>query len=376
MALKRQTHRVTLAAVAAAADVSTTTASVILSGRPEGLRQFNPETVNRVRQSAKRLGYHANLFAAGLSQASSPFFALIIHHRMGEQRATPWHFWAFEGELLGGVIEAATVANLHPIIGATDTESDLTDIRPFERMIAGGVFGTIARTPPAPLEEYLQFKFRQGCRMVVVFPASLSRWKSNAIDVDNVAIGATAARILHAAGRRRCLLVLPDKYGESRRKRVRGFVQTARECGVSVRQVKIPPGLDEAGAGDLMYEHMKTGWCDSAFGVNCLAAVGSLVGCIRAGRKVGEDVNVVGCDASRFPSSSLPGITSVDISWSRIGEMAVQQLRQLSATGEIRFENILVPPQVTPAASCPVSPELLAATDRHFEKQFSLLQRV
>jgi LacI family transcriptional regulator len=374
MALKRQTHRVTLATVAADADVSTTTASVILSGRPEGLRQFNPDTVDRVRHSAKRLGYHANLFAAGLSQAASPFFALIIHHKMGEQRVTPWHFWAFEGELLGGVIEAATLANLHPIIGATDTEVDPTDLRPFERMIAGGVFGTIARTPPPKLEEYLQFKFRQGCRMVVIFPASLSRWKSNAIDVDNEAIGRTAAQILLAEKRRRCLVVHPDKYGESRRKRVKGFMQVARESGVSVRQIKLAPGINEAGAADVMFEHMKTGWCDAAFGVNCLAAVGSLVGCIRAERQVCEEVSIVGCDASRWPSSSLPGITSVDISWSRMGEMAVEQLRHLSASGEIRFENILVPPQIAPAASCRVSAALVEATEREFEQKFQAIR--
>ena len=66
--------RVTVAGVAERAGVSTTTVSLILSERQEYLRQFHPDTIKRVRDTARRLGYHGNLFASGLPTKASPFF--------------------------------------------------------------------------------------------------------------------------------------------------------------------------------------------------------------------------------------------------------------------------------------------------------------
>ena len=84
----------TVASVAERAGVSTTTVSLILSERPEYLRQFHPDTIRRVREAARRLGYHGNLFASGLPTRASPFFALVLREESTEEISS-WHQWSW-----------------------------------------------------------------------------------------------------------------------------------------------------------------------------------------------------------------------------------------------------------------------------------------
>jgi len=74
---------VTLAKVAENAGVSITTVSVVLSGHEGNLKQFHPDTIAKVRQTAERLGYCANLFASGLPSNAPPFFAMVIRWAVG-----------------------------------------------------------------------------------------------------------------------------------------------------------------------------------------------------------------------------------------------------------------------------------------------------
>src|SRR5262245_9868038 len=107
--------RVTLADVDQRPHVSTTTVSLILSAREGYLRQFHSDTIRKVREVADNLGYRANLFASGLPTKSSRFFAMIIRD-IGREAPDNWHHWAFEGDLLSGVVRAATQSQLYPIL--------------------------------------------------------------------------------------------------------------------------------------------------------------------------------------------------------------------------------------------------------------------
>ena len=84
--------RVTLAHVADRAGVSTATASLILSRREEYIRQFRTDTVEKVRRSAKRLGYRANLFApvqqATMNTWARDIMPSILNYQSGLDQAT------------------------------------------------------------------------------------------------------------------------------------------------------------------------------------------------------------------------------------------------------------------------------------------------
>jgi len=343
--------RVTLAHVASRAGVSTATVSLVLSDRQEYISQFRPSTVEKVRRTAERLGYRANIFASGLPGKATPFFALVIRD-LGRLDTYSWHAWAFEGELLAGIVSVAAGEGLYPIVATLDHKSPDSGVRSTERVIAGGVLGSIVRAQNPPLEKFLRQQLRRNQRIVVIFPDQIRRWSENAIIADNPAIGRRAGRLLAAQGCRRWVFARYDIKGmrDSHALRLEGFRQVAEEVGAKLAILRLPRDTTEVnGAG----ARIRLPQCDGLFAADSVLSIGALMVCRRAGLRVGTDLRLVGVNCSRWSAADCPQITSVDISWREVGEIAMRELVRLTETGEHRFASVLVAPRVVPGETCP-----------------------
>lgn len=374
MKQQRTATRVTLADVAERAEVSITTVSVILSGRAETLRQFHPDTVARVREAAERLGYRANLFASGLPSKASPFFALVIRDIVKDD-VTAWHHWAFEGDMLAGVVQTAAERDMYPIVAAAAPLAEEDSLRPIERIISGGVFGAIVRSPGRPLERYLRQQSLRGHRIAVVFPNQLTRWPSNAITAENFAVGRLAAEILARQGRRRWAVVhyRDRKPRESHLVRREAFERIARRVGATVELISLPREPEHVTQRDL--RPLRRGRIDGIFAVDSVLSIDALLAAGQLGMRPPEDFSLVGVNCSRWQSKPFPRITSVEVSWREAGERAVRELLRMAETDEPRFDNVLLAPRVIPGDTCPVDAELstgdpsAAAEPQHAESR-------
>jgi LacI family transcriptional regulator len=348
-----RSSRVTLANVAERVGVSVTTVSLILSGREEWLCQFNPDTVEKVRHTAERLGYRANLFASGLPTKASVFFALVVHE-IGGSMAETWHHWAFEGAFMGGVIQRATEREVYPILTTAGPDADEERLKPVQQIIDGGVFGSIVRTPNAALERFLRARHKRGQRVVVVFPPSLGSWPTNAIDVDNVSVGETAGRLLAARGRKRWVFVRYTTMRDTHGLRLKGLTEISRRCGATIQTLRLPMGLTEYTAATFAVPRLKKVGADGVFSVDSVSSVASLLGCVEAGMRPAEDFDLVGCDCSLWRGDPLPAPTSVDVSWKDVGILAMDKLLDLTGSGAHVFETEVLTPRVVAAGTCPV----------------------
>jgi len=359
MKARRNGSSVTLADVAERAGVSVTTVSVILGARRNQVEQFHPDTIEKVLRAADRLGYRRNLFASGLPGKESPFFAVVIRD-IGKAGVTAWHHWAFEGDLLTGAIQVAADANMYPVVAAADPLMDETELRPIERLIAGGVFGTIVRSPSSLLEECLSAQMKRGQRIAIVFPDSPSKWISNAITVDNAAIGRIAGTLLARQGRRRWAVVhyrdRPPR--ESHWVRRQAFTDLARRNGVAVRVVGLPREPEAFTEEDLA--QLRDDNLDGIFAVDSVLSVDALLACLRIGRKPPEDVSLVGCNCSRWPSAGLPRISSVEVSWKAAGVAAMKALLRMADKRQSHFPTVLMKPRVVPGETCAVPRDLVS----------------
>jgi LacI family transcriptional regulator len=358
---RKAVPRVTLAHVAERAGVSTATASLILSGREEYIKQFRVDTVDKVRRSAKRLGYRANLFAAGLPTKAPAFFVLVIRDFGGRQDIHDWHLWAFEGNLLAGAVRLAADRGLYPIVATINPDDPDAGVASAKRIVTGGVLGAIVRAQNPPLEKWLREQLRLGHRIVVVFPDQISNWPENAIVADNVAIGNMAGRLLAAHGRRRWGLVRYKQrtIREPHVLRSQGFEEAARRAGATVEVISLPRDPQEVTDRDLA--RLKKREFDGLLAVDSVLSVDAILACRRVGLKPGEDISLVGVNCSQWHSPEMPKITSIDVSWSEVGRTAMQQLIRLSEAGQHLFDTIMVEPQIVPGATCPVPQELLRA---------------
>ncbi len=359
--MKPTSKRVTVANVAERAKVSTTTVSLILSERAEYLRQFHPDTIQRVRETARRLGYYGNLFASGLPTKASSFFALVMRDDVSGESSS-WHQWSFEGDLLAGTIKAASEARVYPIVATASSELTPETVRPLERVIAGGVFGAIVRTPHPLLERYLRARLRHGEPLVVVFPQRIRKWPRNAIDVDNLAIGVAAGRLLAGHQCKRWGVVTYKQSRDPHTLRIEGFRRVAHELGVAIETIQLPLGLDDLQVRDYLVPRFKRLRWDAIFSLDSVSSVGSLLACLKLGLQPQADFHQVGCDCSMWQSTPLPQITSVDISWKEVGIRAVRRLVDSVKTGQAEFETILLPPRVIAADSCPLPPSFQSET--------------
>jgi DNA-binding LacI/PurR family transcriptional regulator len=355
VATKPPTRRVTQADIAEEAGVSVTTVSLILSDREEWVRQFHPDTVTRVRQTATRLGYHTNLFAAGLPNKSSPFVALVIRDFV-RQDPSNWHLWAFEGELLACVVKRGGEVGLFPIVVTVDPFAEEEVLRPVENMMEGGVFGSIVRAPNATLEKFIRQQINRGQRIVTIFPDQPSRWAQNAITVDDVGAGRRAGELLAAQGRRNWAVVhyRNIKVRESHLRRREGFEEVARQVGAKVQTVRLPRLIEEVTPQDLA--RIRRIGADGFFGLDSVLAICTLQTCLAAGMKPNEDFNLIGMNCACWHSPPLPVITSLDVSWAEVGEVAIRELIRMSETGETRFESIEACPHVMVGGTCPTTP--------------------
>ncbi len=346
--------RVTLAHVASRAGVSTATVSLVLSDRQEYVSQFRPATVEKVRRTAQRLGYRANIFASGLPGKATPFFALVIRD-LGRQDTHSWHAWAFEGELLAGIVSVAAAEGLYPIVATLDHKSPDSGVGSTERVIAGGVLGSIVRAQNPPLEKFLRQQLRRNQRIVVIFPDQINRWRENAIIADNLDIGRRAGRLLAARNCRRWVFARYDvkTMRDSHVLRLDGFREVAEEVGAQLKVVRLPRDAAEVNGAAARIQLPP---CDGIFAADSVLSIGTLMICRRAGLRVGGDVQLVGVNCSRWSAADSPQITSVDISWREVGELAMRELVRLTETGEHRFPSVLVAPRVVPGETCPVPP--------------------
>jgi DNA-binding LacI/PurR family transcriptional regulator len=345
-------RRPTLREIALRANLSRASVSIILGNPGTAAERFRPETIERVRRIAAEVGYQTNLMAVSLKKFRSPFFGLILRGT-GEVDAISWHHQAFEGQFQAGVVTAARVARLFPVVATQDAPEGIDVWGLVREVLDGGVCAAVLRTPVGGIEAAIHERMARGFPMVVVFPDQPDRYASNVIDMDNAAGGRRAAELLHAAGRTRWVLIRDQMPREALALREQGMAAVAVAAGARLEVLAIPDGFGELEILHWLVPLLSDLRPDGIYAASSVAAVGALLACQQAGLRVPEDTCLVGCDASLWRASGCPAITSIDVSWHAVGELAVQRMVELQKQGRSTFESVKLPPHVRRGGTCP-----------------------
>jgi LacI family transcriptional regulator len=351
---KKHKHlRPTMQAIADRAGVSRATVSLVLTNRKEIVDRFKPETVAKVREIADELGYQANIMALSLRAPHPSFYGLILRGS-GVADAISWHHQAFEGQFLNGALEASRVLGLYPVLATQDSPYPEAALKRVRGVLDGGVFGAILRTPHPVLEDHLQRQIDRGLPIVIVFPENPTTCPSNGIDVDNVAAGRLAAKLLRDAGRHRLLLIADEESWEAIRLRNEGFMTVSQENGASVEVLTVPAGMDPDTTEGWLASRLREHRPDGIYTASSVTGAEALLACQRAGLQVPDVTALVGSDAALWRAPGLPAITSVDVSWYNVGELAVRKMVELENKEESSFPNIAMPPELRRGGTCPL----------------------
>ena len=312
--------RVTLADVAAAAGVSGTTASLVLTGRGSELR-ISTAVQERVRETADRLGYRPNAVSIGLRKGTTRTLGFISDNVATSQLA---------GDMILGALQAAREHGFMLFIAETEqsgnAERDLIHAMQ-DRQVDGVVLATMfTRTHKVPA----------GLTHPTVLLNSVptSRLELNAVVPDELEAGRAAARLLIERGHRKIYLVgagprltdvPPDSIAGT--ERLQGIGEALRAAGIEpAGYFAMPdwtPPYGRAAVRELLQQDPSPGAL-ICFNDRVAFAAYQVLG--EAGLRIPHDVSIVSFDDYEIASWMRPGLTTFALPHKEMGRRAVELL--------------------------------------------------
>jgi DNA-binding LacI/PurR family transcriptional regulator len=305
---------VTIRDVARAANVSISTVSHVLSGK----RPTSGQTRRRVEQVIERLGYRPNRVAQSLVWRRPFALGLIIPD------ITNPYFPTFALGAEGRVRQRGyTLVLGNSEYDATREELYLELVR--SQQLAGAIY--CLGDEMSPILPQLQRAVEEGLAVVLVHSPMPS---VPTVCADNRQGGRLAAEHLLTLGHARLGIISALPLDEGMADREAGFLDLIRERGMSVDRAAVPVmyGNHQIEGGHQAMTELLDHAADitGVFVLNDLMALGALEAARALGRRVPEDVSIMGFDNIPFAALANPPLTTVGQPIRQLGEQAADLL--------------------------------------------------
>jgi LacI family transcriptional regulator len=288
--------RVTIADVARRAGVSKATVSRVLNAKAD----VDVLTARRIREVIEETGYVPSSRAVGLARGRTRTVGLLV----------PSLTWPWVGQVVQGVVDVLEPGGYGVLLYTCNRGDE--SLRHFVAQVSGSAFDGLLVVEPEDTLDYIRQLHRKGLPVVLIDD------RAHDPDFPSVATtnregGADAGRHLTAAGRRRPAVVTgPIRFG-CVHDRLAGFREAVAEAGVTLdeRQVIVGDFTERSGRAAVA-QLLESGIpFDSVFAHNDLSAAGVLRALRESGRRVPEDVAVIGFDDVPVARLTEPGLTTV-----------------------------------------------------------------
>jgi DNA-binding LacI/PurR family transcriptional regulator len=321
----------TLDQVARAAGVSRATASRVFSGNPKVSEQARLA----VESAATRLGYVANSAARSLAAGRSESIGVVV-----PEPGSGFFLDPLLSRLLRGIGEELSASGLQMVLFSPQSPAD---VQRLEQYLMGGHVDAVlllalheSDTLPARLHA-------RGIPMVFGGrpPGSLD---VSFVDVDNRAGGRTATEHLIAQGRRRIAHIAGPDHSPASRARLEGFREAMWTA--ALRSDLVEQGHLDRDGGELAMARLLAmpHEIDAVFAASDAMAAGAMWALQILGRRVPDDVAVIGFDDSPIASATRPPLSSVRQPVEDMGrEMAKLAVSLSSVRGQSSRQLVLSP---------------------------------
>ncbi|GGF62022.1 LacI family DNA-binding transcriptional regulator [Alteromonas lipolytica] len=320
---------VTIKQVSEKAGVSSATVSRVIN---------NPDTVKEktrelVMAAMAELGYRHNVVAASLASNKTHTIGYVVPELHG----------SFFGAMMGGTEQALRQAKKHMLIatGHSDAEIEKEQI---DALLSRRCDALILHVE-AVSDDYLVNLVKQGVQLVVV-NRFIEAIGEHCISLDNIKGGYLATRHLLEIGHTKIAYVAGSLFKDDGKNRLLGHQQALAEWGIGYDENLTFEGNFQARSGtEGIRTLVEQGASFTAVAcANDEMASGAMIALRELGRRVPEDVSVIGFDNVDFASYLSPGLTTIDYPVQKIGRMAAHWVLE-QVYGHVRhdFEHILAP---------------------------------
>lgn len=320
-----------IAAVARHAGVSVATVSRVLN-QQSGVR---PATRDKVLAAVDALGYRMNHLARNLRTSESRLLLTMV-----PDVGNP-----FYAQIVRGI---DTVARQHGyFVLLCDTGADAGRERSyFDLLRTHRADGAICLDPDtiqqALAQESLDLPWVACCEYDPAVPVPY-------VGIDNRQAAADAVAHLLARGHRRIGLINSDERYRYARQRQQGYLDALAAAGIDPRPQwqSTVQGLDYSAGSAAALAMMALADPPSAiFAVSDTLAIGVLSALRQLGKRVPQDVAVIGFDDIDIAAQIDPGLTTIAQPMRALGETAAQLLLQRLGAPQDEVRGVLLPHQL------------------------------
>lgn len=331
--MNRRRTPVTLEDVAEACGYSRATVSRVVNGDP----RVNPAIARAVEKAVASLGYVSNQSARALAGGASMTVGLVFLESFRDLFRNP--FW---GEVVDSLSTVLWKAN-YQVAFLVNDGSERNRVRAYLRQ--RHVDAVIVMTSPNDAT-LIRDLVAEGlpCTVFGSPPLDLA---IPAVEIGNIQMGAIAAERLFAKGSRRPVMIAGIPDSEASVMRVDGFLTRARELGLHVSEGEVLPGhFTEAGGAKAMRQLLASHPdLDAVFAASDRMALGAMEVLEDEGRRIPEDIKVIGVDGTAMGELARPKLTSIGADRQAIGhdlaELTLKALRGEEPSRIVRFPHLV-----------------------------------
>jgi LacI family transcriptional regulator len=331
-------ERVTMSDVAREAGVSKMTVSRVVNNKGE----ISSATRQHVLQVITRLGYRPSAIARGLATNRTGALGLIV-----PDIANP-----FFSEIARGVEENAYAAGYNVFLCSTyeDPRRERDVLDSLEEKLVDGLILCSSRLSQDDLSV-----ITDDFPAVVLVNRSVDGEEVGVVRVDNEFGGRMATEFLLEAGHRAVGFLTGPSTSSGGRLRVKGYHQALTAAGIAIQPTweqgcssNVQGGLEAA--REFLPDHPEL---TALICFNDLVAVGALQACARLGRRVPDDLAIVGFDDIPIAALVTPPLTTCRSAQSEIGIQTMNLLLKCIDGFSKECEEVVVRPELVVRASAP-----------------------
>jgi len=308
----------TLDEVAALAGVSRATVSRVLNDSPSVSRKAR----GRVERAVAQLGYVPNRAARSLRTRRTHLIALVFHEPESRVTTDP-----VLGGMIRGIGNALASTDFQPVLLMISNQAQHDRVERY--VLSGDVDGALLVSMHG--DDALAHKLVQAGVPAVLSGRPMGPAAISYVGADNRGGAREAVAYLIGKGRQRIATIAGPQEMCAGVDRLDGYHDALRSAGRAVDETLIEVGdfTEESGEGAMRRLLDGGRRPDAVFVANDLMAVGALRTLKAAGRRVPEDVSLVGFDDTATARHCDPQLTTVQ---QPIEEQGRQMIQRLLAT--------------------------------------------
>lgn len=333
-----KSRQVTISQVAKEAGVSSQTVSRVINNRQE----ITPETRQHVQEVIKRLGYQPNAIARSLSQRRTHTLGVVTS---GLEYYGPSH-------ILIGVEQGANQEGLSILLNLIH-QPENENIGPIVNgLISRQVEGIIWAVPEIGSNRSWFQEVVPQLAIPVVFLSTQPRGDLNVVEIDNRSGAYMATEHLLKRGYQKIGLITGPLTWWAASERRRGWQDALTDVGIPFSESQIVEGNWSAESGEHGLHELlaKSPDIQAVFACNDQMALGLMQAARSLGKRIPDDLAVVGFDDIPESAFYYPPLTTIRQRLYELGHVAVQtfmKLRQAEQRDEpAGTQTVLLEPQL------------------------------